>query len=128
MDYTPIIDGDRYCLMCRHVCPVERVTKREVPPRYVRTLNNLTHWGFGLTTGAGYGLLVASRKRSVWYGPPFGAAVWAGGYVVLPLLGVYQPLWKYDFTTLEKDLSAHLVFGTATAAAFCLVAHANDDQ
>jgi hypothetical protein len=97
---------------------LERVTKSEVPPRYARILNNLTHWGFGLATGAGYGLLVGSRKRRVWYGLPFGAAVWAGGYVVLPLLGVYQPIWKCDLETLEKDLSAHLVFGTATAAAF----------
>ena len=44
--------------------------------------------------------------------------VWAGGYVVLPQLGVYKQIWKYDLETLEKDLSAHLVFGTATAAAF----------
>jgi hypothetical protein len=46
--------------------------------------------------------------------------VWASGYVVLPLLGAYKPIWKYDATTLEKDLTAHLVFGTATAAAFSL--------
>jgi hypothetical protein len=58
----------------------------------------------------------------VRYGPPFGAAVWAGGYVVLPRLGVYREIWKYDLETLEKDLSAHLVFGTATAAAFSQLA------
>jgi uncharacterized membrane protein YagU involved in acid resistance len=79
------------------------------------------HWGFGTATGAAYALLVGSRKPRVWYGLPFGMAVWAGGYVVLPLLGVYQPIWKYDRETLEKDLSAHLVFGTATAAAFSLL-------
>jgi uncharacterized membrane protein YagU involved in acid resistance len=84
----------------------------------VRSLNNLTHWGFGLATGAGYGLLIGSRPSRVWYGLPFGAAVWASGYVVLPVLGVYKPIWKYDLKTLAKDLSAHLVYGTATAAAF----------
>jgi hypothetical protein len=36
------------------------------------------------------------------------------------MLGVYEPIRKYDFETLEKDLSAHLVFGTATAAAYRL--------
>ena len=41
---------------------------------------------------------------------------------MLPLLGVYKPIWEYDLETLRKDLSAHLVFGTATAAAFCLLA------
>jgi hypothetical protein len=95
------------------------VLGHEVPPRYARPLNNLTHWGFGLATGAGYGLLVGSRREpKLRFGPPFGVAVWANGYVVLPLLGVYKPIWKYDLETLRKDLTAHLVFGTATAAAF----------
>jgi hypothetical protein len=103
-------------LVAKHL--LERIAAREVPARYARVLNNITHWGFGLATGAGYGLLVGSRKPKLRYGPAFGAAVWASGYVVLPALGVYEPIWKYDFATLEKDLSAHLVFGTATAAAF----------
>jgi hypothetical protein len=47
---------------------------------------------------------------------------------VLPLLGVYEPIWKYDLETLGKDLSAHLVFGTATAAAFSLLAHGDVDR
>jgi hypothetical protein len=104
---------------------LERVIGREVPPRYARLLNNVTHWGFGLTTSAGYGLIVGSRKPKVRYGPPFGAAVWVGGYVVLPRLGVYQEIWEYDLETLEKDLSAHLVFGAATAAAYALLARAS---
>ena len=58
------------------------------------------------------------------YGPPFGAAVWANGYVVLPLFGVYKPIWKYDLETLWKDLRAHLVYGTATAAAFRVLVRA----
>ena len=103
---------------------LEDALGHDLSPRYARLLNNVTHWGFGLVNGAGYGLLVGSRpSASVWYGPPFGAAVWANGYVVLPLLGVYEPIWKYDLQTLGKDLSAHLVFGTATATAFCLLAH-----
>jgi Fe-S oxidoreductase len=44
-DYIPVYDGDRYCLMCRHVCPVERVTKREA------------------TTPHGWALLIASVIR-----------------------------------------------------------------
>jgi uncharacterized membrane protein YagU involved in acid resistance len=102
---------------------LEGVVKHEISPRYARVLNNATHWGFGLAAGAGYGLLLGSRRKpKVWYGLPFGAAVWASGYVVLPQLGVYKPIWKYDLETLGKDLSAHLVFGTATAAAFRLLA------
>jgi hypothetical protein len=96
----------------------------DVSPRYARVLNNATHWGFGLAAGAGYGLLLGSRRKpKVWYGLPFGAVVWGSGYVVLPLLGVYKPIWKYDLVTLGKDLSAHLVFGTVTAGTFRLLAH-----
>jgi len=42
--------------------------------------------------------------------------------VLFRSLGVYQPIWKYHLDTLVKDLSAHLVFGTTTAAAFRLIA------
>ena len=37
---------------------------------------------------------------------------------LLPLAGVYQPIWEYDVWTLGEDLSAHLVFGSVTAAVF----------
>ena len=94
---------------------LERVLQDEVSPRYARLLSNVTHWGYGLAAGAGYGLLLGSRRKpAVWFGLPFGAAVWAGGYVVLSPLGVYEPIWKYDLETLVKGHSAHLVFGTAT--------------
>jgi hypothetical protein len=108
---------------------LERVLKHEISPRYARLLNNATHWGFGLAAGAGYGLLLGPRRKTtLWYGLPFGCAVWAGGYVVLPQLGVYEPIWKYDFESLGKDLSGHLVFGTATAAAFSLLARGEVDK
>ncbi len=102
---------------------LEGVLRQEISPRYARALNNATHWGFGIANGAAYGLLLGSRRKPrLWFGPPFGAAVWISGYVVLPAFGVYKPIWKYDLETLGKDLSAHLVFGTATAAAFGLLA------
>jgi hypothetical protein len=100
---------------------LEGVLKHDVAPRHARLLNNATHWGFGLAAGAGYGLLVRSRKSRVWYGLPFGAAVWASGYVVLPQLGVYKQIWEYDLETLGIDFTGHLVFGAATAAAFSLL-------
>jgi len=108
---------------------LEAVTGHDVPPRHARALNNATHWAFGLGAGAGYGLLLGSRHESkIAYGIPFGAAVWAGGYVVLPQLGVYEPIWDYDLETLGRDLGAHLVFGTATAVAFRLLSHGAVDR
>jgi len=35
----------------------------------------------------------------------------------LPAATLYQPIWDYDAKTLANDLSAHLVYGLATAAA-----------
>jgi len=107
---------------------IDRVTGGDVPPRYARLLNNVMHWGFGLAAGAGFGLAMNSRRPRVWYGLPFGAAVWAGGYAVLPRLGAYEEIWTYDLETLAKDLSAHLVFGTATAAAFLFLAHTEGEK
>jgi uncharacterized membrane protein YagU involved in acid resistance len=79
---------------------LERVLEHEVSPKYVRLLNNATHWSFGLAAGVGHGLLAGSRHTpKVWFGLPFGAAVWASGYAVLPQLGVYEPIWKYDLDT-----------------------------
>jgi len=72
-----------------------------------------------MLSGAGYGLIAGSLPRApIGYGPPFGALVWSGGYVVLPAAKLYEPIWKYDAKTLADDLSAHLVYGLATAAAW----------
>jgi hypothetical protein len=106
---------------------LETALKREVPAKDARALNNATHWGFGIANGALYGLLLGSRSRpKLWWGVPFGAAVWLGGYAVLPRFGVYKEIWEYDPETLAKDLSGHLVFGSTTAAAFRALAGASD--
>ena len=101
---------------------LEAVLGRELPPESARPVNNVTHWAYGIQAGVLYGLVVGSlRSSKVWYGIPFGAGVWASGYVVLPVLGVYRPIWEYDRETLAKDLSGHLVYGLATAMAFRLL-------
>ena len=93
----------------------ETLTRRELSPRWARTINNVTHWGYGMSAGAPFGIL--ARAPKLRYGLPFGAGVWATGYAVLPALGVYRPIWEYDLETLGKDLGAHLVYGVGTAAA-----------
>lgn len=82
-------------------------------------ISNVMHWGYGTSWAAGYALLL--RGRPWWAGPALGATVWASDYVTLPLAGLYQPIWEYDVPTLAKDLSAHLVFGTATDVALRLL-------
>ena len=74
--------------------------------------------------------IIAGSVRSprVRYGVPFGASVWATSYAVLPAAKLYRPIWEYDLRTLGKDLSAHLVYGVSTAAAFKLLSAAKKHQ
>jgi hypothetical protein len=97
---------------------IEGLFNVELPAKSVPVVNNVTHWAFGIVNGAQYGIVAASLKRpKVRHGLLFGAAVWAAAYVVLPAAKLYKPIWEYDAKTLAKDLSAHLVYGLATATA-----------
>jgi hypothetical protein len=91
---------------------IAAVTNVDPPVEQAATISNAMHWVYGTSWAAAYAL--ALPRRPWWAGPALGAAVWASDYVTLPLAGLYQPIWKYDAPTLAKDLSAHLVFGTAT--------------
>ena len=62
------------------------------------------------------------RRPHTLYGLPFGAAVWATDYVVLPAAGIYKPIWEYDAKTLASDLIAHLAYGAGTGTAFWVLA------
>jgi hypothetical protein len=100
----------------------EGFLRRPLPASRVRFMTNAMHWAYGLTWGAIYGVAAGStRSRHPLLGPPFGAAVFSGDYAVLPLGGFYKPIWKYDAKTLWKDLSAHLVFGSATGLTFWIL-------
>jgi hypothetical protein len=101
---------------------VEGFTGQPLLPERAGFMNNFMHWAYGIGWGTAYGILAGSLPRPfVALGLPFGAAVWATGYVVLPQAGVYKPIWEYDPKTLWKDLSAHLAYGTGTAGAFALL-------
>jgi hypothetical protein len=101
----------------------EGFLQRVIPPRWARFTNNLVHWGYGVAWGAQYGIVAASlAHRRARHGVLFGSLVGASGYVVLPLAELYKPMWEYDAKTLGKDLSAHVVYGVATATAFRVLA------
>jgi len=95
---------------------VESVTGRALEPRNARLVNNVMHWAYGMANGAQYAV-VSGRKGgpALRDGLAFGATVWGAGYVILPALKLYEPIWRYDAKTLANDLSAHLVYGLTTA-------------
>jgi hypothetical protein len=97
----------------------EAVFQHELKSDWAALTNNVMHWSYGTGWGGLYGLLAGSapRPRIVW-GFPFALIVWGTSYVVLPLAGLYKPIWEYDLPTLWKDLSAHLLYGLGTAATF----------
>jgi hypothetical protein len=100
----------------------EAFLQKPLPAEAAGSTNNIVHWGYGVGWGAAYGLLAGYLRRAdVILGPPFGTTVWLSGYVILPLAGLYKPIWRYDFKTLLKDWSAHLAYGTSTAAAFAMM-------
>ena len=101
----------------------EGFLQRPLPAGAAPITNNVMHWGFGTFWGAVYGVVVGSMaKPKPRYGLVLGSAVWSFGYAVFPLGKLYKPIWEYDFRTLAKDLSAHVVFGAATGVVFRVLA------
>jgi len=101
---------------------IEGFTQRKLPDRWAWPVSTAAHWAYGSAAAAAYGILAGSARRPhPGYGLPFGAAVWATGYAVLPEAGLYQPIWKYDAKTLAWDLTAHRAYGAATGTTFWLL-------
>ncbi len=98
---------------------IEGVFRKNVPAERIPLLTNAVHWAYGTTWGAVYGLVQGTvRAHPLGHGLLFGTGVWAASYAELVPMGLYEPPWEYPPTTLLKDLSYHLVYGTAVAAAY----------
>lgn len=90
----------------------------DLPDSAAPLTNNVVHWSTGLTWGIVAAVLQRlPRAGAIRSGVLTGAAAWATSYAVLPKLGVYKSITEYDTKTLWKDLSAHLVFGSALGVA-----------
>ena len=95
------------------------VTGRPPPDRWARTTTNVVHWATGIGWAVNYGAVAGRTSRHPWARAlALGPVVWLSGYAVLPLVGVYDPIWEYDARTLGEDLSAHLVYGAVTSGVF----------
>lgn len=91
----------------------------DLPDEWARPITNLVHWTTGVGWGVGYALISELTGRNNWKkGLGFGTVVWLTDYVVLPLAGVYKPIWQYDVKTLADDLTAHLVYGATLGLSF----------
>lgn len=98
---------------------VEGLFDTQLKPDTAGFTNNVVHWLTGMGWGALHGLIIGStRSASPAYGLGTGVTAWLTAFTILPMAKLYEPMWKYDFQTLGKDLSAHLVFGLGTGAAY----------
>lgn len=90
----------------------------ELPDDKAGLTNNVVHWSTGISWGVVAAILrPLPRVGALKSGLIVGVASWSTSYAVLPKLGIYKPITEYDAKTLWKDLSAHLVFGSAVGAA-----------
>ncbi len=98
---------------------VEGLFDVQLKPHTAGFTTNVVHWMTGIGWGALHGLVVGSTPSAgARFGLATGTTAWLASYVVLPLAKLYKPMWEYDAVTLGRDLSAHLVFGLGTGAAF----------
>jgi hypothetical protein len=88
-------------------------------------MNNAVHWATDIGWGTLHALVAASRRSGkeprARYGLATGASAWAASYATLAPAKLYKPMWEHPPSVLGKDLSAHLVYGHATGAAFRLL-------
>ena len=95
------------------------VLHRDLPDSAAAATNNVVHWATGVQWGAAYGVVAATTdRRGIRSGVALGLVACSTSYVVLPLLGLYKPIWEYDAKDLRQDYSAHVLFGALTGAAF----------
>lgn len=97
---------------------LEGVFDREVSADRIGLLTNVMHWAYGTSWGAVYGMVQSSRSdHATRDGLAFGTGVWAMSYVELVPMGLAEPPWKYPAKDMAMELSSHLVYGAAVAAA-----------
>jgi len=76
------------------------------------------HWSYGTAWGAARGLIGLSGLSAVPATAAHFAAVWGWSLVMLPALGVAPPVWRQPAPEVAIDAAHHLVYVSATSAAF----------
>ena len=92
------------------------VTGRGLPDERAALTNNVVHWATGLQWSVLYALVArALGGARVAHGPLLASVAWGSAYTILPVMGVYRPIWEYEPKVLADDLTAHVVFGVVAA-------------
>ncbi len=80
--------------------------------------SNIVHWGYGTAWGAARGLIGAAGLEGPGAAAAHFGAVWGSEQLMLPALGVAQPLWRWGAKEVAIDAFHHLVYAGATSVAY----------
>jgi hypothetical protein len=83
--------------------------------------STLVHWGYGTSRGAARGLIGAAGLSGIEAEAAHFGAVWGTEQVALPALGVAPPFWRWGAKEVAIDAFHHLVYASATGAAYALL-------
>src|SRR4028119_1230018 len=103
-DTAPTQVGDRVEEVC---------TQEGFSPATRRVLAAVAHVGYGVSTGAAFGLLrgnTGGRNVEAAVGSSLGILAWGAGWASwLPLTGVHSPPWKQQTTKVLLPVIDHAV-------------------
>ena len=83
--------------------------------------SNVVHWSYGTSWGAVRGMLAAMGLSAPAATAAHFAAIWGGAQVMLPTLDVAPPPWKTPPQELAIDAWHHMVYASATGAAYAFL-------
>jgi hypothetical protein len=78
----------------------------------------VVHWSYGTAWGAARGLMALAGLRGTRAAVAHFATVWGWSLVMLPGLDVTPPAWRQEPRELGVDALHHLVYASATTAAW----------
>jgi hypothetical protein len=87
-------------------------------PRDEARFSDLVHWGYGTSWGIVRALLREFGLSPKLATPAHFAAIWGSALVMLPTLDVAPPVYLWEGEDVAIDVFHHLVYATATAAAY----------
>ena len=123
-DSVPPIKEDPGEFMLRKAKNALPVSMREKVPESVdKAAAKMLHMGYGMTSGAIYGLLAPRRGNAALNGALLGLGVWAAGYLGwLPATDLMPPLTEHEPNQIAVPIVEHALFGIAVVAAYEAVA------
>jgi len=80
--------------------------------------SNVVHWAYGTSWGALRGVLGAAGLAGPAAAGTHFAAIWGGGLVTLPALGVAPPVKEWGSRALALDAFHHVVYVAGVSLAY----------